>query len=66
MRLAGKRIAILLAEHVEELEFYVTLRRLQKEGAEVIPTAIDLEPIRGKNGLEIIPFNAVFASKYLF
>lgn len=55
MRLAGKRIAILLAEGVEDLEFYVPLMRLQEEGAEVIAAGIELKPIRGKNGLEIIP-----------
>jgi protease I len=55
MRLAGKRIAILIAEAVEDLEFYVPLMRLQEEGADVIPAAMDLKPIRGKNGLEIIP-----------
>lgn len=55
MRLTGKRIAILVAEGVEDLEFYVPLMRLQEEGAEVIAAAIDLKPIRGKNGLEIIP-----------
>jgi protease I len=55
MRLKGKRIAILLAEGVEDLEFFVPLMRLQEEGAEVIPAGIDLEPIRGKNGLEIRP-----------
>jgi len=54
-RLTGKRIAILLAEGVEDLEFYVPMMRLQEEGAEVIPAAIDLKPIRGKNGLEIAP-----------
>ncbi|MCU0592314.1 MAG: type 1 glutamine amidotransferase [Desulfobacterales bacterium] len=55
MRLAGKRIAILVAEAVEDLEFYVPLMRLQEEGADVIPAAMDLKPIRGKNGLKIIP-----------
>jgi protease I len=55
MRLTGKRIAILLAEGVEDLEFFVPLMRLQEEGAEVIPAGLDLEPIRGKNGLEIKP-----------
>jgi protease I len=55
MRLADKRIAILIADGVEDLEFYVPLMRLQEEGADVIPAAIDLKPIRGKNGLEIIP-----------
>jgi protease I len=55
MRLAGKRIAILIAEGVEDLEFYVPLMRLQEEGAEVIPAAMELNSIRGKNGLEINP-----------
>jgi protease I len=55
MRLTGKRIAILVAEAVEDLEFYVPLMRLQEEGADVISAAMDLTPIRGKNGLEIIP-----------
>lgn len=55
MRLSGKRIAILLAEGVEDLEFYVPFMRLQEEGAEVIGAAMDLKPVRGKNGLEITP-----------
>lgn len=55
MRLSGKRIAILLAEGVEDLEYYVPLMRLQEEGAEVISAGLDLKPIRGKNGLEISP-----------
>ena len=55
MRLTGKRIAILLAEGVEDLEYFVPLMRLQEEGAEVISAGIDLKPIRGKNGLEITP-----------
>jgi protease I len=55
MRLAGRRIAILVAEAVEDLEFYVPLMRLQEEGADVIPAAIDLKPVRGKNGLDILP-----------
>jgi len=55
MRLSGKRIAILLAEGVEDLEFYVPFMRLQEEGAEVISAAMKIEPIRGKHGLEIIP-----------
>ena len=55
MRLAGKRIAILVAEGVEDLEFYVPLMRLQEEGAEVIVAGLELKPVRGKNGLEITP-----------
>ena len=53
MRLKGRRIAILLAEGVEDLEFFVPLMRLQEEGAEVIAAGLDLETVRGKNGLEI-------------
>ncbi|MDQ3673441.1 MAG: type 1 glutamine amidotransferase [Gemmatimonadota bacterium] len=55
MRLTGKRIAILVAEGVEDLEYYVPLMRLQEEGAEVISAGVDLKPVRGKNGLEITP-----------
>ena len=55
MRLAGKRIAILVAEGVEDLEFYVPLMRLQEEGAEVVVAGLELKPVRGKNGLEITP-----------
>ncbi len=55
MRLSGKRIAILIAEGVEDLEFYVPLMRLQEEGAEVLAAAVDDRPIHGKNGLKITP-----------
>src|SRR5687767_14768312 len=55
MRLANKRIAILVAEGVEDLEYYVPVMRLQEEGAELISAAIDIKPVRGKNGLEIRP-----------
>lgn len=55
MRLTGKRIAILIAEGVEDLEFYVPLMRLQEEGAEVMAVGLSLKPVRGKNGLEITP-----------
>ena len=55
MRLTGKRIAILVAEDVEDLEFYVPLMRLQEEGADVISAGLDLKPVHGKNGLEITP-----------
>ena len=55
MRLSGKQIAFLVAPGVEDLEFYVPLMRLQEEGAEVVGAGINLEPVIGKNGLEIIP-----------
>ena len=55
MRLSGRKVAVLLAEGVEDLEFYVTFMRLQEEGAEAIGAALKLGPIHGKNGLEITP-----------
>jgi len=55
MRLQGKRIAILIAEGVEDLEYFVPLMRLQEEGAHVLSAALDLHPMRGKNGLVITP-----------
>src|SRR4051794_11349124 len=59
MRLSGKRIAILVAEGVEDLEFYVPFMRLQEEGAEVLAAAIARKALRGKNGLEITPTTTV-------
>lgn len=55
MRLSGKEIAILVAEGVEDLEYFVPLMRLQEEGALVHSAALDLDPIKGKNGLVIKP-----------
>jgi protease I len=63
MRLTGKRIAILVADGVEDLEYYVPLMRLKEEGAEVIAAGIDLHPVRGKHGLEITPTTKVDALK---
>jgi protease I len=55
MRLQNKKIATLVAEGVEDLEYYVPVMRLQEEGAEVFSAAMDLKPIRGKSGLVITP-----------
>jgi len=55
MRLRGKRIAVLVAPGVEDLEFYVPFMRLQEEGAEVVGAGLKLEPVSGKNGLQITP-----------
>jgi protease I len=55
MRLQGKTIATLVAEGVEDLEYYVPVMRLQEEGAQVLTAALDLKPIHGKHGLEITP-----------
>ena len=59
MRLKGHRIAVLLAEGVEDLEFYVPFMRLQEEGAEVIAAGLDLNAVRGKNGLSIKPTTTI-------
>lgn len=55
MRLMGKRIAVLVAPGVEDLEFYVPFMRLQEEGAEVVGAGISHDPVIGKNGLVITP-----------
>jgi protease I len=55
MRLQNKTIATLIAEGVEDLEYYVPLMRLQEEGATVLSAGLDLKPVRGKNGLVITP-----------
>jgi protease I len=55
MILDGKKIAILVADEVEDLEYFVPLMRLQEEGATVLTAAIELKPLRGKNGVPIVP-----------
>jgi protease I len=55
MRLQNKTIATLIADGVEDLEYYVPLMRLQEEGARVLSAGLDLKPIKGKNGLIITP-----------
>jgi protease I len=55
MKLQGKIIATLVAEGVEDLEYFVPVMRLQEEGAQVLTAGMDLKPIHGKNGLVITP-----------
>jgi protease I len=55
MRLKDKTIAILVAEGVEDYEYFVPLMRLQEEGARVLTAGLDLKPLKGKNGLTITP-----------
>lgn len=55
MSLKGKKVAFLVAEGVEDLEYYAVAMRLQEEGIIVLTAAMDLKPIKGKNGLEIKP-----------
>ncbi|MFZ5858708.1 MAG: type 1 glutamine amidotransferase domain-containing protein [Chloroflexota bacterium] len=55
MRLQNKVIATLIAEGVEDLEYYVPFMRLQEEGASVLTAGLELKPVNGKNGLVIMP-----------
>ena len=48
MKLAGKRIAYLLEEGFEDLEFYVPLMRLQEEGAVVTVVGTKMTTYHGK------------------
>jgi protease I len=50
-RLEHKRIVVLLAEGFEDLEFWVTVMRLQEEGAEVTVAGPTTETVHGKNAL---------------
>ena len=55
MRLKGKKIVMLVAEGVEDYEYFVPMMRLQEEGAQVLSASLDLKPLKGKNGLTITP-----------
>ncbi|HEY5731223.1 MAG TPA: type 1 glutamine amidotransferase domain-containing protein [Anaerolineales bacterium] len=55
MKIVGKKIAILVAADVEDLEYFVPMMRLQEEGAQVLTAALDLKPTHGKGGLKIQP-----------
>ena len=55
MKLQDKTIATLVAEGVEDLEYFVPVMRLQEEGAQVLTAAVDIKPLKGKNGLVITP-----------
>jgi protease I len=55
MKLQEKKIATLVAEGVEDLEYYVPMMRLQEEGAQVITASLETKLLHGKNGLAITP-----------
>jgi deglycase len=52
MKLRGKKIVVLVADGFEDLEYWVTVMRLQEEGAEVISVGPNEGSFSGKNGLE--------------
>ncbi len=56
MRLKGKRVAVLVEEGFEDLEFWVVVMRLREEGAEVTVVGSGRqEAFRGKHCLEAKP-----------
>src|SRR3990172_6903723 len=63
MRLQNKTIATLIAEGVEDYEYFVPLMRLQEEGARVLSAGMDLKPFKGKNGLAIVPDTTIESLK---
>ena len=55
MRLQGKTVGYLVAEEVEDLEFWVPVMRLREEGARVVVIGLDTKTVHGKHGLEMTP-----------
>ena len=53
MRLAHCRYAVLVADGVEDLEYWVTVMRLQEEGAQVVSVGSDTQAHAGKGGLTV-------------
>jgi protease I len=51
--LRGMRAAILVADGVEDLEYWVTVMRLREAGAQVTSVGVSLDPASGKNGLAV-------------
>jgi protease I len=56
--LDGMRVAVLVAEGVEDLEYWVTVMRLLEAGASVTSVGHSAEPVHGKNGLKATPDRA--------
>jgi protease I len=50
-RLEGRAVVVLVAEGFEDLEFWVTVMRLQEEGADVRIAGMDTDEVHGKHGL---------------
>jgi protease I len=46
------RVVVLVAEGVEDLEYWVTVMRLREAGAVVTSVGTSLDPVAGKHGLE--------------
>jgi len=55
LQLDGMRVVVLVADGVEDLEYWVTVMRLREAGAAVTSVGITLDRIAGKNGLVARP-----------
>jgi len=51
-RIDGMRVVVLVAEGVEDLEYWVTVMRLREAGAQVTSVGLTLDTVKGKNGLD--------------
>jgi len=51
MRLSGKKVCFFIEQEFEDLEYWVTVMRLQEEGAQVVTVSPKGEDFRGKGGL---------------
>jgi protease I len=51
LSLEGMRVAVLVGEGVEDLEYWVTVMRLREAGASVTSVGTTLDVVHGKNGL---------------
>ena len=51
--LEGMRVAVLLDDGVEDLEYWVTVMRLREAGATVTSVGTTLDQLRGKHGLAV-------------
>jgi protease I len=56
--LEGMRVAVLLADGVEDLEYWVTVMRLREAGAAVLSVGYTIDRVHGKNGLAATPDRA--------
>jgi protease I len=51
MRLSGKKVCVFIEAEFEDLEYWVTVMRLQEEGAQVVTVSPKDGEFRGKGGL---------------
>lgn len=52
MKLKGKKVAFLVEDGFEDLEFWVPLMRLQEEGAQITVVSDQVKEFNGKHGLQ--------------